>query len=293
MAARDAGNGAREGSARERLDVLLPGGRARRHVRERPRSGDAPPLLRLPPRRRAASFGGAPSSVPLREGSARARRGSRFVLETSERAYVTSSLLSELPEGHPELLAALSLVVRNNRLARPARRPSSLRHDALQPLRTGRERLERRRGCASRQAVARGRRTSRSPRPKAAASGFPSLSAGKGEWTQVRTGAAVVEALGLEREPASLVRAPDGSYEIAALRLAVRSPEEPAPSAVVPGRGRRDGRGLCISREGRGPRRRPRPDGRVGRRCGGADFQALLARAWPQLRVVPLPPPGR
>ncbi|HSB63563.1 MAG TPA: hypothetical protein VLJ18_05320, partial [Thermoanaerobaculia bacterium] len=55
---------------------------------------------------------GAPSSVPLRERSARARRGSRFVLATSERAYVTSSLLSELPEGHLELLAALSLVVR-------------------------------------------------------------------------------------------------------------------------------------------------------------------------------------
>ncbi|MFI5120201.1 MAG: hypothetical protein ACHQM4_07305 [Thermoanaerobaculia bacterium] len=233
---------------------------------------------------------GAPSSVPLRERSARARRGSRFVLTTSERAYVTSSLLSELPEGHTELLAALSLVVRNNRLAR--------RHGDRPPCDTTHCNLFGQDAMASREARARAREAVAAvARLEIAASEggrrwLPFSLGGPAEWTEARTGAAVAEALGLDRQPARFVRAPDGGYEIAALRLScevlrnqLRLPS--CPSDVVAtdagftfrGRGEGHGAGLDLTAASAAA-------------AEGADFSALLARAWPDVRVVPSPPPA-
>ncbi len=66
----------------------------------------------------------ATSSVPLREKSARARSGSRLVLETSESLYVRSSLLSEHAGADSEVMKALALVIRNNlRASRHEGRP--------------------------------------------------------------------------------------------------------------------------------------------------------------------------
>jgi hypothetical protein len=232
------------------------------------------------------------SSVPLREGSARARRGSRFVLATSERAYVTSSLLSELPEGHTELLAALSLVVRNNRLAR--------RHGDRPPCDTTHCNLFGQDAMVSREARARARQAVGAvarfeiAAPEGGREWLPFSLGGGGEWTEVRAGAAVAEALGLAKEPARLVRGPDGRYEIAAavrlpcevLRNQLRLPSCPedvvatAAGFTVRGKGEGHGAGLDLTAASAAA-------------AGGADFSALLARAWPDSRVIPSPPPAR
>jgi hypothetical protein len=230
---------------------------------------------------------GVPSSVPLRERSARARRGSRFVLATSERAYVTSSLLSELPEGHTELLAALSLVVRNNRLAR--------RHGDRPPCDTTHCNLFGQDANVSREARARAQQAVAAvarfeiAAPEGGREWLPFSLGGDGRWTQVRTGAAVVEAFGLASEPTRFVRAADGGYEIAALRLPcevlrnqLRLPSCPEEVVamdagfVFRGKGEGHGSGLDLTTASAAA-------------AEGADFRALLARAWPDLRVVPSP----
>jgi hypothetical protein len=229
-----------------------------------------------------------PTRLPPCPSARRARRGSRFVLATSERAYVTSSLLSELPEGHPELLAALSLVVRNNRLAR--------RHGDRPPCDTTHCNLFGQDAKVSREARARARHA------VAEAAGFeiavpdggrewlPFSLGGSNEWRQVRTGAAIAEAFGLEREPARVVRATDGGYEIAALRLPceilrnqLRLPS--CPEEVVAtdagyafrGKGEGHGAGLDLTAASAAA-------------AAGADFRALLARAFPGVRIVPRAP---
>ncbi len=234
---------------------------------------------------------GAPSPVPLRERSARARRGSRFVLATSERAYVTSSLLSELPEGNAELLAALSLVVRNNRLAR--------RHGYRPPCDTTHCNLFGQDANVSKEARARARRAVavaarlEIAAPEGGREWLPFSLGGGGRWNEFRTGAAVAEALGLEREPARLVRAKDGGYEIAGLRLPcevlrnqLRLPSCPEEVVVTDagyafrGTGEGHGAGLDLTAASAAA-------------AAGADFSSLLARAWPDVRVVPSPPPAR
>lgn len=64
------------------------------------------------------------STLPTRPKMAKARRGSRFILETSERDYLVEAILSEFPQGHTELLKALALVMKNNvRFPRHGQRP--------------------------------------------------------------------------------------------------------------------------------------------------------------------------
>ena len=245
----------------------------------------------------ALSVDAAPASafslVPLRERSARARRGSRFILATSERSYVTSSVLSELPSGRVELLAALSLVVRNNRLAR--------RHGDRPPCDTTHCNLFGQEGNVS-AAVKK-----RAERAVALAAGFEIAApeggwtwlafflGGTREWTEVRTRAAVAEALGLEAEPAGIARTGDGDFDVAApavrrfpcelLRNQLRLPS--CPEDVKPlageftfcGRGEGHGAGLDLTIA-------------AAAAAEGADFHALLVRAWPDLRLVPSSPPA-
>jgi peptidoglycan hydrolase-like amidase len=116
---------------------------------------------------------------------------------------------------------------------------------------------------------------------------------GGGQWSQVRTRAAVAEALGLEREAARLVRTADGGFEIAAIRLPcevlrnqLRLPSCPeevvATDAGYTFRGKGEGHGAGLDLTGAS-----------AAAAEGADFQALLASAWPGLRVVPSPSPER
>ena len=236
--------------------------------------------------------GGAPSSVPLRERSARARRGSRFILTTSERSYVTSSILSELPSGHTELLAALSLAVRNNRLTRRHgdRPPCDTTHCNLFGQDTNvsaraRKRAQRAVALAAGFEIA---------APEGGRTWLPFFLGGTREWTQVRTGADVAEALGLEAEPALLVRTGDGDFDVAApaprrfpcevLRNQLRLPSCPEEVRSLPGeftfRGSGEGHGVGLDLTLA-----------AAAAAEGADFRALLASAWPDVRVVPSSPP--
>ncbi len=231
------------------------------------------------------------SSVPLRARSARARRGSRFVLVTSERSYATSSLLSELPAGHTELLAALSLIVRNNRLAH--------RHGDRPPCDTTHCNLFGQDGNVTAAERERARRAVRLTAdfeiaaPEAGRTWMPFFLGGSGGWTQVRSRAVVAQALGLEAEPESLLRAADGAFEVAApaarrfpcevLRNQLRLPSCPESVTPLPrefrfsGTGEGHGAGLDLTRA-------------AAAAAEGADFREILARAWPDARVVPASP---
>ncbi|HSB62809.1 MAG TPA: hypothetical protein VLJ18_01530, partial [Thermoanaerobaculia bacterium] len=211
---------------------------------------------------------------------------------TSERAYVTSSLLSELPEGHLELLAALSLVVRHNRLAR--------RHGDRPPCDTTHcnlfgqdEKVSREARARARQAVAAAARFEIAA-PEGGREWLPFSLGGRKEWSEIRTRATVAEALGLGSEPTRLVRAADGAYELGpALRLRCEVLRNQlhlpsCPDEVVTteagfafrGNGEGHGAGLDLTSASAAA-------------AEGAGFRALLARAWPDLQIVPSPPPGR
>jgi hypothetical protein len=239
------------------------------------------------------------SSVPLRERSVRARRGSRFILTTSERSYAVSSILSELPAGHTELLAALSLVVRNNRLTR--------RHGDRPPCDTTHCNLFGQDGNVSAAARKRAQQavTQAAGLEIAAPEGgrpwLPFFLGGTKEWTEVRTGAAIAGALGLEVEPLRVVRVSDGSFEVAAPAAVVRrfpcellrnqlrlpscpddvtSPLSRPGGFTFRGKGEGHGAGLDLTLA-------------AAAAAEGADARTLLARAWPDLHIVPSPPPPR
>jgi hypothetical protein len=239
------------------------------------------------------------SSVPLRERSVRARRGSRFILTTSERSYAVSSILSELPAGHTELLAALSLVVRNNRLVgrHGDRPPCDTTHcnlfgqDGNVPA-AARKRAQ--------QAVAQAAGLEIAA-PEGGRPWLPFFLGGTKEWMEIRTGAVIAEALGLETAPLRVVRVPDGSFEVAALAAAVRRfpcellrnqlrlPSCPDDVTSAPlrgggfafrGKGEGHGAGLDLTLA-------------AAAAAEGADARTLLAHAWPDLHVVPSPRPPR
>jgi hypothetical protein len=239
------------------------------------------------------------SSVPLRERSVRARRGSRFILTTSERSYAESSLLSELPAGHIELLAALSLIVRNNRLVgrHGDRPPCDTTHCNLFGQDSNVPAAARAR---AQQAVARAAGLEIAA-PESGRRWLPFFLGGTEEWTEIRSGALIAEALGLETEPLRVVRGPDGSFEVAALAAAVRrfpcellrnqlqlpscpddvtSPSLRAGGFTFHGKGDGHGAGLDLTLA-------------AAAAAEGADACTLLAHAWPDLRVVPSPEPPR
>ncbi len=226
------------------------------------------------------------SSVPLREKSARARRGSRFVLATSERAYAVSSVLSELPAGHTQLLAALALVVRNNRhVPRHGERPpcdtthcSLFGQDGDVPA-AARRRAEQAVALTASLEIA---------APAAGRTWLPFFLGGARPWTQVRSADAVARALGLGGGPVRLSRAADGAFEIAApavrrfpcevVRNQLRLPSCPesatlgAGEVAFRGRGEGHGQGLDLTRA-------------AAAASEGAGYRDLLALAWPELDV--------
>jgi hypothetical protein len=239
------------------------------------------------------------SSVPLRERSVRARRGSRFILTTSERSYAVSSVLSELPAGHTELLAALSLVVRNNRLVG--------RHGDRPPCDTTHCNLFGQDGNVSAAARKRARQAVAQTAgleigaPEGGRTWLPFFLGGTREWTEVRTGAVIAEALGLEAEPLRIVRVTDGSFEVAAPAAAARRfpcellrnqlrlpscPDDVTSPPVRPGgftfRGKGEGHGAGLDLTLA-----------AAAAAEGADARTLLAHAWPELHVVPSPPSPR
>src|SRR5215472_1675312 len=217
------------------------------------------------------------SSVPLRERSARARRGSRFSLTTSERSYAVSSLLSEMPSGHVQLLAALSLVVRNNRLTR--------RHGDRPPCDTTHCSLFGQDGAASAAARSRAERAVALAAPfeiaaeSAERPWLPFYLGGSEVWTEHRAASEVSEALGLDGEIRTLTRLDDGVFEAAAyaprrfpcevLRNQLRLPSCPEQvravggEIVFRGRGEGHGDGLDLTSASAAA-------------AEGADFRALL-----------------
>ena len=109
-------------------------------------------------------------------------------------------------------------------------------------------------------------------------------------WTEHRAASEVSEALGLDGEIRTLTRLDDGVFEAAAyaprrfpcevLRNQLRLPSCPEEvravggEIVFRGRGEGHGEGLDLTSASAAA-------------AEGADFRALLARAWPDLRLTP------
>lgn len=228
------------------------------------------------------------SSVPLRARSARARAGSPFVLETSVLSYVTSSVLSEAPSAHAELQKALSLVVRNNRLAsrHGDRPPCDTTHCNL----FGQdERIPPQARARARAAVA----ATAGLEVALPASGRPWLPfflGGRAAWSETRSASEVRAELDLAADPAQVARLADGAFTIEAgaaltvpcevLRNQLRLPS--CPDAVA-----REGTGFVFRGAGEGHGEGLDVTAANAAAAEGADFRALLARAWPGLGVSP------
>ncbi len=234
-----------------------------------------------------------PSGVPLRATSARARAGSRYVLVTSERSYVTSSILSESPTVHEELLKALSLVVRNNRLSRRhGDRPpcdtthcNLFAHDVSVPPRA------RARARAAVSAVA----SFEIAPPPGGRIWLPFFLGGRHPWTEIRSAATVREELGLDGDPVRIARRADGGIDLEARGAAARKiPCEilrnqlrllSCPSAVE-----RSGDGFIFRGQGEGHGEGLDLTAASAAAAEGADFRALLHRYFPGIRIEPCPP---
>lgn len=235
------------------------------------------------------------SSVPLRERSARARRGSRFVLATSERAYVTSAILSELPAGHSQLLAALALVVRNNRLTHRHgdRPPCDTTHCNLFGQDGQVPAAARRRAQAAVASLA----AFEIAAPRGGREWLPFSLGGSEAWTSVRTAEAVARALGLDAPATRVTPAGKGEIDVSTpngtrrfacevVRNQLRLPSCPESAALVEGapadrafhfRGAGEGHGAGLDLTSA-----------AAAAAEGADARTLLVRAWPELRVVPV-----
>lgn len=231
------------------------------------------------------------AGVPLRARSARARAGSRYVLATSLLSYLTSSVLSEAPSAHTEVQKALALAVASNRLSRRhGERPpcdtthcSLFGHDERVPART-RQR--------ARAAVANVGGLTLEP-PASGRAWLPFFLGGRAPWTEVRSAGEVRAELGLAADPARLARLADGSVEVEAgtvkrvpcevLRNQLRLPscpdalEEAAAGFVFRGAGEGHGEGLDVTAANAAA-------------AEGADFRALLRRAFPGVDVRDAPP---
>ena len=233
-----------------------------------------------------------PSSVPLREKSARARAGSWFVLRTSVLSYVTSSVLSESASSHAELLKALSLVVRNNRLAgrHGDRPPCDTTHCNL----FGQdERVAAQARARARAAVAAAASLEIAP-PAAGRSWLPFFLGGKGPWSETRRTPEIQTELALPGVPTRIAIRGDGGLDVdasavmrvpcEALRNQLRLPSCPdriTPSGdafVFHGTGEGHGAGLDVTEANAAA-------------AEGADFRALLDRAYPGLVLRPATSP--
>ncbi len=232
------------------------------------------------------------SGVPLRARSARARAGSWFVLETSVLSYVTSSLLSEGVSAHAELGKALSLVIRNNRHARRHgdRPPCDTTHCNLfgqDELVHPQARVHAREEAATAAAL--------EIAPAAAGRAWlPFFLGGRDPWTEARTAEEIRSEIGLPGTPTRISDRGDGSLDVDAgaayrvpcetLRNQLRLPSCPdrivksGDSFVFRGAGEGHGAGLDVTEA-------------KAAAAEGADFRALLARAYPglELRAVTSP----
>jgi hypothetical protein len=226
------------------------------------------------------------AGLPLRAKSARARAGSRFVLETSLLSFVTSSLLSEAPAAHTEVLKALALVVRNDRATR--------RHGDRPPCDTTHCHLfghdEDVPAAARKRARAAVRETAdvEIVPPEGGRVWLPFSLGGRAPWTEARPTSEVREELGLAAVPAALTRSEGGAFRVdgaravpcEVLRNQLRLPSCPESVAteggafVFHGRGEGHGEGLDLTAANAAA-------------AEGVDFRTLLARAFPGLALGP------
>ncbi len=233
-----------------------------------------------------------PSSVPLREKSARARAGSWFLLHTSVLSYVTSSVLSESASSHAEVQTALSLVVRNNRLVgrHGERPPCDTTHCNL----FGQdERVPAAVRARARAAVAAAASLEIAP-PDAGRAWLPFFLGGREPWTRTRGAGEIQTELGLPGLPTRIADRGDGGLDVDAggptrvscetLRNQLRLPSCPdrfvrsGDAFVFRGTGEGHGAGLDVTEANAAA-------------AEGADFRALLERAYPGLVLRPATSP--
>ncbi len=226
-----------------------------------------------------------PSSVPLREKSARARAGSWFVLQTSVLSYVTSSVLSESASSHAELQKALSLVVRNNRLAgrHGDRPPCDTTHCNL----FGQDELVHPQARVHARAAVAAAASLEIASPAAGRAWLPFFLGGTGRWTQTRSAEEIQAEIGLPLVPTRIADRGDGSLDVDAAGAATRVPCETLRNQLrlpsCPDRIQKSGDGFVFHGRGEGHGAGLDVTAANAAAAEGADFRALLERAYPGL----------
>lgn len=222
------------------------------------------------------------SQLPIRERSARARLGSRFVLATSEREYVESTLLSEHAGGRPEVLKALALVTRHDLHVdrHGGRPPCDTTHCHLFGLESDRSD---RTGVRAAVAATAGLRLETDDGGPAWLSFY---AGGEERWSRRVTASEVRARLALTHAPRELRFPGHGTVEVDSvilpcelLRNQLRLPSCPDQASaggdgfVLSGRGEGHGEGMDLAAAERAA-------------AGGASFRDILSRSYPGIRVV-------
>ncbi|MBK9061828.1 MAG: hypothetical protein IPL89_01290 [Acidobacteria bacterium] len=232
-----------------------------------------------------------PSTVPLRARSARARAGSWFVLETSVLAYVTSSVLSEAPSAHSELQKALSLVVRNNRLtARHGDRPPC---DTTHCNLFGQDELIHSRARARVRAAAAATAGLEVAPPAAGRAWLPFFLGGRDPWTETRSAEEIRAEIGLPVVPARIANRGDGVLDVdgdsgASFRVPCETLRNQLRLPSCPDRILKSGDGFVFRGAGEGHGAGLDVTEANAAAAEGADFRALLERAYPGLELSPV-----
>ena len=229
-----------------------------------------------------------PSSVPLRARSARARAGSRFILGTSVLTYTVSSVLSEAPSAHAELQAALSLVVRNDRLAR--------RHGDRPPCDTTHcnlfgqdERVHPQARARTRAAVASVAGLEIAP-PAPGPVWLAFSLGGRDAWTQTRTAEEIRSEIGLPGLPTRITKRGEGNLGVdagSALLVPCETFRNQLQLPSCPDSILRTEEGFVLSGAGEGHGVGLDVTAANAQASLGADFRALLVRAYPGLELRP------
>jgi hypothetical protein len=232
-----------------------------------------------------------PSSVPLRARSARARAGSWFVLETSLLSYVTSSVLSEAASAHAELQKALALVVRNNRLAarHGDRPPCDTTHCNL----FGQDELIHPQARERVRAAAAATAALEIAPPGSSRAWLPFFLGGRDPWTETRTAEEIRSEIRLPAVPVRIADRGDGSVDVdvdsgAVYRVPCETLRNQLRLPSRPDRIRKSGEGFVFSGAGEGHGAGLDVTEANAAAAEGADFRAILKRAYPGIELRPV-----